>query len=60
MTGKQLIKLAAKNGWKKDRQRGSHVILKKDEKIVSIPLHNKDLGKGILNNLLKQLKIKLE
>lgn len=55
MTGKQLIKLLKNEGWKVDRIQGSHHILVKGEKTLSVPVHgSKDMGKGLLNALMKQ------
>ncbi|MDR0383975.1 MAG: type II toxin-antitoxin system HicA family toxin [Christensenellaceae bacterium] len=58
MKGKDLVKKAQKEGWVIDRVHGSHYIMAKMNKTVSIPCHNKDLGVGIYNALLKQLGIK--
>ena len=55
MTGKKLIQLLKEQGWHLDRIEGSHHILEKDGKTVTVPVHgNKDLGKGLLNALMKQ------
>lgn len=55
MTGKQLIKLLQQNGWRIDRVEGSHHILAKGDKTLSVPVHSsKDLGKGLLHALMKQ------
>lgn len=59
MTGRELIKLLEENGWVLDRVRGSHHIMIKDDKTLSVPVHgSKDLGKGLLNRLLKDGEIK--
>ena len=59
MTGKELIKLMKNNGWKLDRVQGSHHIMIKDNKTLSVPVHrNKDLGKGLLHALMKQGDLK--
>lgn len=58
MLGKELVKQAQRNGWKLDRIAGSHHIMIKDDKTVSIPVHTKDIPKGTLNKLLKQLGFK--
>ncbi len=59
MTGRELIKILEENGWVLDRIRGSHHIMIKDDKTLSVPLHgSKDLGKGLLNRLLKDGGIK--
>ncbi|MDA8091531.1 MAG: type II toxin-antitoxin system HicA family toxin [Nitrospiraceae bacterium] len=55
MTGKQLIKLLQEMGWRLDRIEGSHHILGKGDKTLSVPVHSsKDLGKGLLHALMKQ------
>lgn len=60
MTGKDLLRLARKNGWRIVRQKGSHVRLKHFEtgEKVPIAIHaNKDLPKGTEQALLKLLKL---
>jgi predicted RNA binding protein YcfA (HicA-like mRNA interferase family) len=55
MSGKQLIKLLKGKGWILDRIEGSHHIMVKGDKTLSVPVHkNKDLGKGLLHTLMKQ------
>jgi len=55
VTGKQLIKLIQQNGWRLDRAEGSHHILTKGDRTLSVPVHgSKDLGKGLLHALMKQ------
>ena len=55
MTGRQLIKLLKAKGWEQDRVAGSHHIMIKGKKTLSVPVHgNKDLGKGLLYALMKQ------
>ena len=58
LTGKQLLNKAKKAGWKEVRQNGSHHIVEKYGETVSIPVHNKVLGKGIEQTLLKVLGLK--
>jgi predicted RNA binding protein YcfA (HicA-like mRNA interferase family) len=54
MTGKELIKQLNKKGWKLDRISGSHHIMIKDDKTLSVPVHGKkDLPSGLLGALLK-------
>ena len=61
MTGRELIRLLEKDGWILDRIKGSHHIMIKDNKTLSVPVHSsKDLGKGLLNKLLKQGGLKNE
>jgi predicted RNA binding protein YcfA (HicA-like mRNA interferase family) len=59
MTGKELLKLLEKNGWTLDRISGSHHIMIKGDKTLSVPVHGgRDLGKGLLGKLLKEGGIK--
>ena len=58
MKGKDLVALFKKNGWELDRVNGSHHIMVKGNKTLSVPCHNKDLGKGLYNALLKQAELK--
>ena len=55
MLDKDLLKLYLKSGWKVNRIHGSHHILEKDGQIETIPIHGKDVPKGLLNKLLKRL-----
>jgi predicted RNA binding protein YcfA (HicA-like mRNA interferase family) len=55
VTGKQLIKLLQQNGWRLDKVEGSHHILTKGDRTLSVPVHgSKDLVKGLLHALMKQ------
>jgi predicted RNA binding protein YcfA (HicA-like mRNA interferase family) len=58
-SGKDLVREFERAGWVFDRQRGSHVILKKGAQTVSIPVHgNKDLPIGTEKKLRKDLESK--
>jgi predicted RNA binding protein YcfA (HicA-like mRNA interferase family) len=55
MTGKELVKLLKALGWELARIEGSHHIMVKGTKTISVPVHgNKDLKKGTLESLKKQ------
>lgn len=59
LTGKELVKRLMEEGWTPDRISGSHHIMVKGDKTVSVPVHeNKDLPPGLLNKLLKQTGLK--
>ena len=59
LTGKELVKLAVKDGWEIVRIESSHHILVKGDITVSIPVHaGKAIPKGLLNKLLKQMGLK--
>jgi predicted RNA binding protein YcfA (HicA-like mRNA interferase family) len=60
LSGHELIKILVNFGFKKIRQKGSHVMLVKETKQVKIgcvvPLHD-ELEKGTLLGILRQAKI---
>ena len=59
LSGKELLKLLKKNGWQVIRVEGSHHIVKKEEKMISVPVHgNKSIKKGLLNTILKDAGLK--
>lgn len=58
MSGKEMLKLYEKYGWKKIRQSGSHVIVHKDgEQPETIPMH-RELKRGLEVKLLKRVGLK--
>jgi predicted RNA binding protein YcfA (HicA-like mRNA interferase family) len=59
VTGKELIKILKMENWEIDRIKGSHYIMKKQKKTITVPVHsNKDLPIGTLNAILKQAGLK--
>lgn len=58
MSGLEMLKLFEKQGWKKVRQRGSHVVVQKDgETPETIPMPPR-AKKGLEAKLLKRIKDK--
>ncbi|WEV42972.1 type II toxin-antitoxin system HicA family toxin [Lactobacillus sp. ESL0684] len=61
MSPKEMLKLLKANGFVKKRQRGtSHIIMYNPEtkKTVPIPMHAKELKKGMEQGILKQAGLK--
>lgn len=58
ISGKELVKEFKKAGWVEKGQRGSHVKLEKDGRVVIIPMH-KELKKGTEHSIRKNLKDRL-
>ena len=58
MKDKDLLKLLKQNGWEVVRINGSHHILMKDDKIETIPIHGKDVPKGLLNAIFQRTGLK--
>ena len=54
MKDKDLLKLLLNNGWVLVRVHGSHHIVEKGGQIETIPIHGKDVPKGLLNAILKR------
>jgi predicted RNA binding protein YcfA (HicA-like mRNA interferase family) len=55
VTGKELVKQLKAHGWAPSRIEGSHHILVRGTRTISVPVHGKkDLKKGTLDALRKQ------
>lgn len=54
MKGKELVKLLQKDGWKIERTRGSHYVMKKGSQTEIVPVHNTDLAPGLLHSIRKR------
>ena len=55
-----MIKRLKQNGFEIVSQRGSHVKMRnpQTDKQTVVPIHNKDLGKGLEEEILKQAGLK--
>jgi len=62
VSGKELCKILEKIGFEKIQGKGSHVRFKhQDGRRTIVPIHgNEKLGKGLLKEILKQVKISRE
>lgn len=60
MKSKELVKLLKANGFRELRQEGSHKFFENFStgKRTTVPMHNKDLPKGLPNAILKQAGLK--
>ena len=61
--GRRLVKALKKVGWYIDRSRGSHVILRHENRPfvkVVIPVHSKPIKPGVLNNILRDVELSIE
>ena len=58
MKDKELLSLLQKNGWLLDRINGSHYILVKGNQTISLPIHGKDMKKGLETVILKKAGLK--
>ena len=52
----EVVKILKKLGYLSKRQTGSHLIMynPKKNKIIPIPIHTKDLKKGLLKGIIKE------
>jgi mRNA interferase HicA len=58
MKDKDLLKLLIKDGWEEDRTSGSHHILCKGSKTISLPVHGKDMKIGTLKDIIKKTNLR--
>ena len=57
----KMIKILRKIGYGEIRQKGSHVILKKDKKLIVVPIHkDKPLKRGLVRLILKEVGLSRE
>lgn len=60
---KKLIQALKRSGFVVRGQKGSHVFLSHldtPEKLITVPLHNKDLKKGTLKGILRQADMSVD
>lgn len=55
---KLMVKILEKKGFEFIRQKGSHRLYRKGDLRVTVPIHNKDLKSGTLQNILRQAGVK--
>ena len=62
LKSKEVVDVLLRAGFSVKRQTGSHVILYKSElrRPLSIPVHAKDLPKGILRTIIRQANLTIE
>lgn len=60
LTPKEMVRLLEKNGFTILTQKGSHLKLKNEKtgKQTIVPIHAKELGKGLEQQILKQAGLK--
>lgn len=61
MNGKDIIARLEAAGWTLRRISGSHHVMKKDGKMVPVPVHGKrDVGAGLVASIARQTGVKLK
>ena len=60
LTAKELIKILAKIGFEIRRQSGTHIILRKGNKTVVVPIHKEIMPIGTLKSIERQAEIKFK
>jgi predicted RNA binding protein YcfA (HicA-like mRNA interferase family) len=56
----KLIKVLLYLDYTPIRQKGSHRVFMKENKMIVVPIHNKDIGRGLLRNIINQIGITKE
>ena len=59
VSGKQMVKVFRKIGFQVDRQRGSHIVMSKENVILVIPNHE-TVAKGTERDLIKDAGLTVE
>lgn len=57
MKQKDLIKMLERNGWKKAREGGNHIIYVKDAEIEPVPRH-KEIAESLAKAIIKRRGLK--
>ena len=59
---KKLIQVLNKMGFTHIRQKGSHAIFlrKKDGVLTIVPIHSKDIGRGLLRKILNEIDLSVD
>lgn len=57
---KEIIRALEKAGFCFVRQKGSHRIYTKGKIMITVPYHNRDLKKGTLRHIIKQIDLTVE
>lgn len=55
---KEVVRILQKLGFQIDRQNGTHVIMKKENKTVVVPVHKETIPIGTLKSIERQAGIK--
>ena len=61
--GNRLVKALQREGWYIDRTRGSHTIMRNDDKPdikIVVPIHTSPIKPGTLSNILKKAEITIQ
>ena len=59
VSGRQMVKVFGKIGYKVERQKGSHIVMSKEDVILVIPDH-KTVSKGTERDLIKDAGLTVE
>lgn len=57
---REIISALKKAGFENVRNKGSHIQLKKGNKLVTVPFHNKDLNVTTLRSIIRQSGLTLD
>lgn len=61
LSGREVVKVFERDGWRLVRQRGSHMILVKDGHIASLSVpHHRTIAKGTMRSLIRSSGLTVE
>jgi predicted RNA binding protein YcfA (HicA-like mRNA interferase family) len=59
LSWREVVKALGKAGFKIDRQKGSHIVLVKDERVVPVPRHA-EIKRGLLMEIIMEASLTKE
>ena len=60
LTSRKLVKALTTLGFVNIRQRGSHLVMKRGNLLIIVPMHKGDIPPGTLKSILRQGSINLQ
>ena len=61
VTSDRIVSILHRHGFLTVRQSGSHMILRHDDgRRVTVPMHKRDLGRGLLHRIMKDADLTIE
>lgn len=57
LSGKELVRILSKIGFKIIRQRGSHIFMRHEDKRTTVVPNHKEVDRGTLLEIIRQVKL---
>lgn len=59
---REVVRALERAGWQVQRQRGSHLSMKKEgsRSVITVPMHSRDVPRGTLSGILEDAELSVE